>query len=1016
MNHPLMNFFTSPAILPLLAGAALKSTVLLALAALLMLALRKSSAAVRHLTWSVALLGAILLPVLSSLLPAWRTSALPDWMPAEATPVASASAIDNASPEKMVVAPSAKVMDEAAPVVQPATKQTAITQPAATQMVVPPNAVQTPTPIWNFKFFDFLRRYIGFIWLAGVGLALLPLLAGSWQVRRLTRRCEVLSGADWNSLLEETAASLNLRRPVRLLASPGVALPMTWGAWRPVILLPEATQTWPVARRRMVLLHELAHVQRWDWFTYTLAYVACAFHWYNPLAWHAARRMRLEREQACDDLVLSRNTRPSDYAGELLELAAGFKGSRLIDWATVPMARRSALEGRLLAILDKSHNRAGLTRVAVLGAVALATAVIIPVAMLRAASTATDAINQPAPVATQNVSANPFASTVNPAPSGAAENPFAASPASTNSDPGNSPAQPLATSASVTGTSENPFAPVSVKLTSLDLKPWGPSRGALTYAWGNGQRHSPTLKIGGQEFADGITMVAGGALYLNLAGGSEKFTATIGMDGASPVSAIFRVIGDDKVLYESKPKQGGDAPEKISVDTHGVKTLALDVRVQGDIHYGDMRDADWADGTFEVSGAPPQPVASLAETTLPAGTPDRLGLVEAFIVQGDVQLIDQHGNATPLSRNQKFTEGSTVKAGPNSQALLVFSNGAIMKVRANTMVKVTHFRQAPFDEAAEGTFLRLARDPSRSNTVLDVANPFQDISADDFQGEMKKLNKEAGSTFIVNGPHGPIDLSFHSTPDVSAPQDLLKLKSIVIPAINIDVPTPLDEVAQVLAQLSKKFDPAGQGVYIVIYPPIDGRAMPKSTLPNLTNLSLDQLLEIVCAKTTPVAYSYTVKNNVVSLREATGAAAPVTATPQNLQKLKSIVIPAINIDVPTPLDEVGTVLAQLSKQFDPAGRGVNVVVYPPADGSALPKITLPNLTNLSLDQLLEIACARAAPVAYGYTMKDNVVSLREIRDPRAMGQIPADSTASAGNSPPAPVASSPIQNRTRFRQ
>ncbi len=92
---------------------------------------------------------------------------------------------------------------------------------------------------------------------------------------------------------------------------------MTCGAWHPVLLLPDAAENWPLERRRVVLLHELAHIKRLDWLTQTLAYIAGSLHWFNPLVWLAARRMRVEREQACDDLVLPQRfrvpaiTRPS---------------------------------------------------------------------------------------------------------------------------------------------------------------------------------------------------------------------------------------------------------------------------------------------------------------------------------------------------------------------------------------------------------------------------------------------------------------------------------------------------------------------------------------------------------------------------------------------------------------------------------------------------------------------------------------------------------------------------------
>ena len=75
--------------------------------------------------------------------------------------------------------------------------------------------------------------------------------------------------------------------------------------------MPEDANRWPLERLRIVLLHELAHVKRRDCLTHVVAQLACALHWFNPLAWIAARHIRTERERACDDLVLACGTRGS---------------------------------------------------------------------------------------------------------------------------------------------------------------------------------------------------------------------------------------------------------------------------------------------------------------------------------------------------------------------------------------------------------------------------------------------------------------------------------------------------------------------------------------------------------------------------------------------------------------------------------------------------------------------------------------------------------------------------------
>ena len=139
-------------------------------------------------------------------------------------------------------------------------------------------------------------------------------------------------------------------------------------------------------RLRAVLIHELSHVKRWDALTQLWMRITCALHWYNPLVWLAAWRVRVERERACDDVVLRGGTQPSVYAEHLLALASGREQPRLAEVSAVAIAGRSSLERRLRLILDGRRNRRAVTR----GGLALSflamAAVALPVAMIHAGS------------------------------------------------------------------------------------------------------------------------------------------------------------------------------------------------------------------------------------------------------------------------------------------------------------------------------------------------------------------------------------------------------------------------------------------------------------------------------------------------------------------------------------------------------------------------------------------------------------------------------------------------------
>src|SRR4029077_13029222 len=107
-------------------------------------------------------------------------------------------------------------------------------------------------------------------------------------------------------------------------------MPMTWGLWRTRLLLPEQSNSWPTEQRRAVLLHELSHVRRCDCLTQFLAQIGCALYWFNPLVWIAWRRMQVERERACDDLVLNAGAKASSYAQHLLRSASSMATQRFI--------------------------------------------------------------------------------------------------------------------------------------------------------------------------------------------------------------------------------------------------------------------------------------------------------------------------------------------------------------------------------------------------------------------------------------------------------------------------------------------------------------------------------------------------------------------------------------------------------------------------------------------------------------------------------------------------------------
>ena len=366
-------------VLGLLLESALKSTVILGLAALAVVWLRRGSAASRHMAWQLGLIGAVVLPLVSVIVPA-RVEVLPSWLN-------SGSRIENRGS-------SGQAAEIEAPAIDPATSTrvpAASTEDPASSTLDPRAA--TPSSTGDSSTFDArslfatVVKYAFVIWAIGAALVLARFGLGMAIARWYTRKSRPLDAIEWASLNETMSFAVGLGHPVKLLKSERAATPMTFGVLNPIVLLPADADSWPEERRRIVLLHELAHVHRLDSLTHIFANLACAIYWFNPLVWISAARLRAEAERACDDWVLRAGMRASTYADHLLDMVRTI-GRLHTPAAALPMAQRSTFEGRLLAILEPGLNRNGLTRGQALLLTSTIALVVLPLAAMAPAQAA----------------------------------------------------------------------------------------------------------------------------------------------------------------------------------------------------------------------------------------------------------------------------------------------------------------------------------------------------------------------------------------------------------------------------------------------------------------------------------------------------------------------------------------------------------------------------------------------------------------------------------------------------
>jgi beta-lactamase regulating signal transducer with metallopeptidase domain len=347
---------------------ALQSGLVCLAAGAMLLLLRKAAAACRHLVLVLATGALLAVPLLSAVVPPWQA-------PFSAQIFAPApSAV--LTPQRPVTAVSREDRGVAASPRGPVTARAALIGPALPRLT-PPSvsagagplrfpAVSTAAvavrsaafPRWRTAV---VKEVLLVVWLGGIAVALLRLLAGLIGTRRVTLR-ETVSDPTLSRIVTQLQTERGIVRAVTVrqcAAGSGLPVPLTWGLFRPMLLLPATFLEWPQERQRMVLLHELAHIQRADWAVRILAQIVRALYWFHPLVWWTTHRLLEESERACDDTVLLTGVTPAAYAATLLEVIRTMNRSKtsLSSPASLLSMARPPIEARLRAILSPQRRQ-----------------------------------------------------------------------------------------------------------------------------------------------------------------------------------------------------------------------------------------------------------------------------------------------------------------------------------------------------------------------------------------------------------------------------------------------------------------------------------------------------------------------------------------------------------------------------------------------------------------------------------------------------------------------------------
>ena len=274
-----------------------QGTAVGALTALALLALRRSAADVRYVVSSIGLALMLTLAVVTGV--------------QRYAPLASARRSEGAVAPVVERSPAAATVsiaptDTARPV-------------AASRAATPPSLLAGVGALRAGRVLPALLL----VWLTGVTILSLRLLTGWILVRRLCTRGVSAAADGVAAAAARLARRLHIGRRVTLLVSAVVEVPTVIGFLEPVILLPIAALAGLTPQQvEAILAHELAHICRHDYLVNLLQTLVETVLFYHPAVWWLSRRIRIERENCCDDLAVRLCGDRILYAAALADLEA----------------------------------------------------------------------------------------------------------------------------------------------------------------------------------------------------------------------------------------------------------------------------------------------------------------------------------------------------------------------------------------------------------------------------------------------------------------------------------------------------------------------------------------------------------------------------------------------------------------------------------------------------------------------------------------------------------------------
>ena len=183
------------------------------------------------------------------------------------------------------------------------------------QVAAPPAIVTSSVPLTT-------AGWGAILWIVGASLLIGRILIGYGIVWCLRQQAQVQRDGPLCDALRQARLTLDCYSKVEVATSPAISSPMALGILRPIIVFPaDLVEKLRTDEFTLILMHELAHVRRWDNLTLLLQQLVSAVLFFHPAVWLCGRMLRREAEQACDDLVVCATGRSEAYARSLAHVA-----------------------------------------------------------------------------------------------------------------------------------------------------------------------------------------------------------------------------------------------------------------------------------------------------------------------------------------------------------------------------------------------------------------------------------------------------------------------------------------------------------------------------------------------------------------------------------------------------------------------------------------------------------------------------------------------------------------------